>query len=186
LCIVTSRRRGFTLIEIMLVIVLIGIFATWAVTRVNLGGFKMDAAARMLQNVIIGAQQTAITRSTEVTLRFDRQNSKVEVRFMEGGSQRVVTRPLPDGTDFFIPSVGTTGAPSDFVGGPGVEAAGGTTYIRDVKIAANGTVPRGDVFIYLGTSSARPQDQRALAVKGATLRTTLWSYNSLAWLVRDY
>lgn len=182
----TSLRRGFTLIEIMLVIALIGIFATWAVTRVNLGGFKMDAAARMLQNVIIGAQQTAITRSTDVTLRFDRQNSKVEVRFMEGGSQRVVTRPLPDGTGFFIPSVGTSGAASDFVGGPGAVAVGGTTFMRDVTIAANGTVPRGDVFVYLGTSAARPQDQRALAVKGATMRTTLWSFNSLSWAVRDY
>ncbi len=182
----TPRRRGFTLIEILLVIILIGIFATWAVTRVNLGGFKMDAAARMLQNVIIGAQQTAITRSTEVTLRFDRQNSEVQVRFMQDGSQRVVTRPLPDGADFYIPVTGIKGTASDFVGEAGVETAGGTTYIRDVKIAANGTVPRGDVVIYLGTSSARPQDQRALAVKGATMRTTLWSYNSGSWLVRDY
>jgi hypothetical protein len=165
---------------------LIGIFAGWAVTRVNLGGYKMDAAARMLQNVIIGAQQTAITRSTDVTLRFDRQNSRVEMRFLQNGSERVVTRPLPDGADFFIPSSGINGSASDFVGGPGAETAGGTTYIRDVRIAANGTVPRGDFVLYLGTSSARPQDQRALAVKGATTRTTFWSFNSGSWLVRDY
>lgn len=183
---VTPRRPAFTLIEILLVMTLIGIFAGWAVTRVNLAGFKMDAAARMLQNVIIGAQQTAITRSTDVTLRFDRQNSKVELRFLQDGSERVVTRPLPDGTDFYIPSTGIDGAPSDFVGGPGVEAAGGTTYIRDVKIAPNGTVPRGDFVLYLGSNATRPQDQRALAVKGATTRTTFWSFSSGNWALRDY
>lgn len=169
-----------------MVVALIGIFAGWAVTRVNLSGYKMDAASRMLQNVIIGAQQTAITRSTEVTLRFDRQNSRVELRFLFEGSQRVVTRPLPDGADFFIPSTGIDGGAADFVAGAGVEAAGGVTYVRDVKIAANGTVPRGDFVLYLGTNSSRPQDQRAVVVKGATMRTTFWSHSSGAWQVRDY
>jgi prepilin-type N-terminal cleavage/methylation domain-containing protein len=183
---VSPRTRGFTLIEILLVVVLIGIMAGWAVARVNLAGYKLDAAARMLQNVIIGAQQTAITRSTEVTLRLDRANSRAELRFLQDGSERVVTRPLPDGTDFFIPSLGIDGAAADFVGGLGVEAAGGTTSVRDVKIAANGTVPRGDFVVYLGSSSARPQDQRALAVRGATMRATLWSHSSGSWQVRDY
>ncbi len=169
-----------------MVVVLIGIFAGWAVTRVNYMGYRMDAAARMLQNVIIGAQQTAITRATEVTLRFDRQDNTVELRYMLSGSQKVVTRPLPDDASFLIPSIGTDGAAADFLSGPGVQAAGGTTYVRDVLIAANGSVPNGDFNIYLGVSSSRPADQRALTVRGATMRTTFWSYNSGAWLVRDY
>jgi hypothetical protein len=105
---------------------------------------------------------------------------------MLSGSQKVVTRPLPDDASFLIPTVGTDGAASDFVSGPGVQAAGGTTYVRDVIIAANGSVPNGDFNIYLGVNSNRPADQRALTVRGATMRTTFWSYNSGAWLVRDY
>ena len=169
----------------MLVMTLIGIFAGWAIARVNLSGYRIDAASRMVQNAIIGAQQTAITRATEVTLRFDRQNQKVELRFMQDGSQRVVTRPLPEGSFFLIPATAIDGGAADFANGPGVETSG-VTYLRDVVIAANGTVPRGDFVVYLGTNASRPNDLRALAVKGATTRVTFWTHSSGAWAIKDY
>ena len=181
----TPRRRGFTLIEILLVVALIGIFAGWAVTRVNYAGLRMDAAARMLQNAIIGAQQTAITRATDVTLRFDRQNHRVELRFMQDGSAKVVTRPLPEGAHLLIPTIGVDGAAADFVNGNGATTSG-VTYARDVVIAPNGSVPRGDFVVYLGSSATRPRDQRALVVRGATTRVTFWTFNGGAWAVKDY
>lgn len=181
----TLKRCGFTLVEILLVVSLIGIFAGWAVTRVNLGGYRIDAASRMVQNVIIGAQQTAITRATDVTLRFDRQNHRVETRFQFNGSERVVTRPLPEGARFLIPAESVDGAAADFASGPGVETSG-LTHVRDVRIAPNGTVPRGDFVVYLGTVSTRPNDLRALAVRGATTRVTFWTHNGGAWAVRGY
>ena len=179
------QRRGFTLVEIALVITLIGIVVGWAVTRVNLSGYRIDAASRMVQNAIIGAQQTAITRATDVTLRFDRTAQKVGLRFMQDGSQRVVTRPLPEGARFQIPATGIDGVAADFAAGPGIETTG-TAFIREVVIAANGTVPRGDFTVYLGTTTSRPNDLRALAVKGATTRVTFWTHNGGRWAVRDY
>lgn len=181
----TPGRRGFTLIEILLVIALIGLFAGWAVTRVNLSGYRIDAAARMVQNTIIGAQQTAITRATDVTVRFDRQNQRIELRFLLNGSERVVTRPLPENAAFLMPSLGIDGSAADFVAGAGVTVTG-NTYTRDVLFAANGTVPKGDFVIYLGTNADRPNDQRALAVKGATARVTFWTHNGGAWAIKDY
>lgn len=181
----TPTRRAFTLIEILLVLALIGIFAGWVATRVNLSAYRIDAATRMVQNVIIGAQQTAITRGTDVTLRFDRQNHRVEMRFLFNGSDRVVSRPLPEGARFIIPSQSVDGAAADFADGPGVETSG-VTYLRDVRIAPNGTIPRGDFVVYLGTVATRPNDQRALAVRGATTKVTFWTHNGGAWAVRDY
>lgn len=179
-------RRAFTLIEVLMVVALIGIVAGWAYTRVNIVGYRMDAGIRMLQNTIIGAQQTAITRGTEVTLRFDRQNHRIETRFMLNGSEKVTTRVLPEGSRFLIPAVGIDGQPSDFVGGLGASDVGGVTYARDVVIAANGAIPKGDVVIYLGSTNARPTDRRALAITGATTRTAFWSFGSGAWARRDY
>jgi prepilin-type N-terminal cleavage/methylation domain-containing protein len=180
-----SLRRAFTLIEILMVMALIGIVAGWAVSRVSLSSYRLDAAVRMLQNLVIGAQQTAITRNVEVTLRFDRNNHRVETRFVVDGTEIVTARVLPEGARFLIPTVGIDGAASDFVGGAGADGSPGVTFSRDVRIAPNGTMT-GDVVVYVGTAAARPNDQRAVAITGATTRTAVWSYGSGAWRRRDY
>jgi prepilin-type N-terminal cleavage/methylation domain-containing protein len=180
-----TRRRAFTLIEILMVLALIGIVGGWAVSRVNLSSYRLDAAVRMLQNLVIGAQQTAITRNVEVTLRFDRTDHRVETRFVVDGTEMVSSRALPEGSRFLIPTVGIDGAASDFVGGAGADGSPGVTFSRDVRIAPNGTMT-GDVVVYVGTAAARPNDQRAVAIIGATTRTAVWSHGSGAWRRRDY
>ena len=179
------RRRAFTLIEILMVLALIGIVGGWAVSRVNLSSYRLDAAVRMLQNLVIGAQQTAITRNVEVTLRFDRTDHRVETRFVVDGTEIVTSRALPEGARFLIPTVGIDGDASDFVGGVGADGSPGVTFSRDVRIAPNGTLT-GDVVVYVGTAAARPNDQRAVAIIGATTRTAVWSHGSGAWRRRDY
>lgn len=168
-----------------MVLTLIGIVAGWAVSRVSLTAYRLDAAVRMLQNLVIGAQQTAITRNAEVTLRFDRNDHRVETRFVVDGTEVVTSRALPEGARFLIPTEGIDGAPSDFVGGAGADGAPGVTFSRDVRIAPNGAM-NGDVVLYLGTVATRPNDQRAVAIIGATTRTAVWSYGSGAWRRRDY
>jgi prepilin-type N-terminal cleavage/methylation domain-containing protein len=179
------RRRAFTLIEILMVLALIGIVGGWAVSRVNLSSYRLDAAVRMLQNLVIGAQQTAITRNVEVTLRFNRTDHRVETRFVVDGTEIITSRALPEGSRFLIPTVGIDGDASDFVGGVGADGSPGVTFSRDVRIAPNGTMS-GDVVVYVGTAAARPNDQRAVAIIGATTRTAVWSYGSGAWRRRDY
>lgn len=67
----SASRRGFTLVEIPIVITLIAVVAGWAVTRFTNMNYRMDANIRMLQNAIIAAQQTAIARNIPVQLMFD-------------------------------------------------------------------------------------------------------------------
>ncbi|MBX3174648.1 MAG: type II secretion system protein [Gemmatimonadaceae bacterium] len=184
-----SRRPAFTLIEILLVMTLIGIVGAWAITRVTNSGYRMDSNIRMLQNVLIGAQQTAIQRNINVQVMFDAANDRVRVLLDTDGdgtasSGETVTYRGLDGAHFLTPAVSIDGSPEFYLTGPGVIETGNPLQ-RAIRIAPNGSLS-GDVVLYVGTVSNRPQELRALAVTGATARTAFWSYATGNWRRRDY
>ena len=74
-----SRRHAFTLIEILMVVALIGIVAGFAISRFSYWSYRMDANIRLLQNIIIGAQQTAITKNVTVQVMFDANDQRVRI-----------------------------------------------------------------------------------------------------------
>jgi prepilin-type N-terminal cleavage/methylation domain-containing protein len=184
-----SRRRAFTLIEVLMVMALIGIVAGWAITRFSASGYKMDSNIRMLQNVLIGAQQTAITRNVHVQVMFDAVNDRVRTLLdtdndgTASSGETVTFRGL-DGAQFLTPTGTIDGAAEFYMTGPGVIETGNPLQ-RAIRIAPNGALS-GDVVVYLGTTAGRLQDLRALAITGATARTSFWSRATGAWRRRDY
>lgn len=172
-----------------MVMALIGIVAAWAVTRITNSGYRMDSNIRMLQNVLIGAQQTAIQRNINVQVMFDALNDRVRILLDADGdgtvsaSETVTYRGL-DGARFLTPSVSIDGAPEFYLTGPGVIETGNPLQ-RAINIAPNGALS-GDVVLYIGTAANRLQDLRALAVTGATARTAFWSHMTGNWRRRDY
>jgi prepilin-type N-terminal cleavage/methylation domain-containing protein len=182
-------RRAFTLIEILMVVVLIGIVVGFAISRVNFTAYRMDANIRLLQNVLIGAQQTAITKNVEVQVMFDAANDRVRVLQDADGDDAVstsetVTYRALDNASFLTPTTTVDGALAFYLTGSGVVETGNPLQ-RAVRFTPNGALS-GDVVIYIGFSADRPDDMRALAVTGATARTTFWSHGSGAWRVRAY
>ncbi len=183
------RRPGFTLIEILMVIALIGVVAGFAVTRFSYWSYRMDANIRLLQNVIIGAQQTAITRNVTVQVMFDAGAHRVRVLqdFNNNGvmdaSDSVRYRPLADGAQFQTPPTTIDAATASYMTGPGVIETGNPLQ-RAIRISPNGSVS-GDVVVYLGSPRNLPEDFRALTIVGATARTGFWSRAGGTWLQRD-
>ncbi|WKW11309.1 prepilin-type N-terminal cleavage/methylation domain-containing protein [Pseudogemmatithrix spongiicola] len=186
------RRPGFTVAEILVVIILIGLVAGWTVSRFTNMNYRMDANIRMLQNTIIAAQQTAINRNMPVQLMFDASSdSAMRVRILldadDDGqvseNETVSYRPL-DGARFLAPDSTIDGASAAYATGPGL-VTGRPALMQALRIAPNGTLG-GDVVIYIGTVSSRSYDFRALAVTGATARTAFWSHANGAWRRRSY
>jgi prepilin-type N-terminal cleavage/methylation domain-containing protein len=185
----TSRRRAFTLIEIAMVIVLIGIVAGFAVSRVNITGYRIDANIRLLQNALIGAQQTAITRNVYVLVMFDASSHRVRILQdadndgTVSASETVTYRAL-DNARFLTPATTLDGALPIYLNGPGVIETGNPLQ-RAVRFAPNGALS-GDAVLYIGSTSDRPDDMRALTIVGATGRTAFWSHGGGAWAQRNY
>lgn len=181
--------RGFTLVEILFVIALIGLVAGFAVTRVSFWGYRMDANIRLMQNVIIGAQQTAITRNVAVQVMFDANNHRVRIlqdyndNAVVDASDTVRYRPLADGAEFQSPPTTIDGVAAAYMTGSGVIQAGNPMQLA-VRIGANGALS-GDAVVYIGSPRRRAEDFRAMTIIGATARTGFWSRGGGAWRQRD-
>lgn len=170
-----------------MVIALVGILAGWAISRVNLPGYRVDANVRMLQNLLIGAQQTAITRGVNVQVMFDAADERVRVLLDtsndgEVSSGETATFRALDGAQFMTPQTTIDGAGVFYVTGSGL-VSGRPALQQAIRFAPNGNVS-GDAVIYIGSASGRPEDLRAIAIAGATARTAFWSYATGQWLRR--
>lgn len=185
----TTRRRAFTLIEILMVMVLIGIVAGFAVSRVNITGYRMDSNIRLLQNTLIGAQQTAITKNVNVQVMFDATSHRVRVLQDTDNdgtvsvSETVSYRAL-DNAKFLTPATTVDAALPIYLSGPGVIETGNPLQ-RAIRFGPNGALS-GDVVLYIGSTSDRPNDMRALTITGATGRTGFWSHGGGSWVQRNY
>jgi len=183
------RRRAFTLIEVLMVVALIGLLAGWAVSRVSMSAYRVDANVRMLQNLLIGAQQTAITRGVNVQVMFDAANERVRVLLDtdndgEVSNAETATYRALDGAQFLTPESTIDGASVFYVTGPGL-LSGRPALQQAIRFAPNGNVS-GDVALYVGTAAGRTDDLRAVSIAGATARTAVWSYSNGQWVRRSY
>lgn len=183
------RFPGFTLIEILMVIALIGIVVGFSVTKVSFWSYRLDANIRLLQNAIIGAQQLAITRNVTVQVMFDANEHRIRILqdFNNDGvmdvSDSVRYRPLADGAEFQSPPTSIDGAPAAYITGPGAISTGNPMQ-RAIVIAPNGSLS-GDAVVYIGSPRRIADDFRAMTIVGATARTGFWSHGGGAWVQRE-
>ncbi len=177
------------MIELIMVLVLLALVAGFALSRIDYSAYRMDANVRLMQNAVIGAQQLAITRNVHVQVMFDATAHRLRIvqDFNNNGimdpADSVRYRPLQDGAQFQAPPVTLDGAPAAYVTGPGRIETGNPLQLA-IRFAPNGTLS-GDVVVYVGSASRRPEHLRAMTIVGATARTGFWSYGLLEWNRRE-
>lgn len=185
-----SLRTGWTVIELAIVVAVVAIIAGIMLSNIDYARFRLDATTREVQNQIIAAQTTAVQRNRPVIVSFMYNQNQFRLvvdlnsdGIWNGGNEVRVWRTLSDGANFVIPPTTIDGATPYYATGPGIKfinATGQTATCMNCPtftLFPNGS-SSGDVVVYLGTTSTRNADFRAIQIYGSTSKVHIWRMDS--------
>jgi prepilin-type N-terminal cleavage/methylation domain-containing protein len=180
------RKRGFTIIELLMVVAIISIIATWALPKFSTSRFRADAAGRLVRTLMQTAQRNAITRQSNVIFSFDTVNNRVRVVQDYNNNDTLNTndlvsyRKLEESAKFATPTwAGVNGTvPTGPITGSNLRTVSGlpsTIFRRDGSASS-------DVEVYVTTRDAVKVEYRAINVIAATGKTNMFKWNGITWI----
>lgn len=181
----SRARRGFTIIELCVVLIMVGIIAGMAMPRLNYQRYRADAAARVTRSVLQTSQRAAIMRQTNMLIVFSVAGRRMFViedannSYTYDPGERVRVRPLEEGAQFVVPTAAVPGTPvpTSPVAGPSMTTVWGMPAVAFLRDGASST----DVNIYVCSARCLPENQRALVLTQASGRTESWRHNGSTW-----
>lgn len=181
----SRARRGFTIIELCVVLIMVGIIAGMAMPRLNYQRYRADAAARVTRAVLQTSQRAAIMRQTNMLIVFDIAQRRMHViedsnnNYSYDAGERIRVRPLEEGAIFVMPTAAVPGTavPTSPVTGPNLTTVWGLPALAFLRDGASST----DVNIYVCSARCLPENQRALVLTQASGRTESWRHNGSTW-----
>lgn len=176
-------RRGFSVVELLIVCGIVAIFATLAYPRVNFAEFQVDAGARTVRMALQNAERLAVTRRQDVVVSFDLVNRRI--RILEDANdndlvdkgERVSYLALENGVHFKAPPAGLSGPVSNAVTGSNLKTVDGMPTIVFHRDGAAST----DLEVYVVSSKELPNDWRAIQVVQSTGHTDWYRYLDNIW-----
>ncbi len=171
---------GFTLAEIMIVLVMVGVLMAIAAPRVDFTRYRVDAAVQNLRSVLMQAQRTALLRQFDVVVSIDtaHQALKTAEDLNNDGiiqpNEHKRTYTLNDGMSFAVPPTGLDSAVSGSLVGAQLGHMDGLptiTFHRDGAATSN-------LELYLATPIGPTRSYRALRLIRGTGRTDWYRYDA--------
>jgi prepilin-type N-terminal cleavage/methylation domain-containing protein len=176
-------RAGFTFIEVVVVLMVIGILATLVLPYVPLARYRMDGAVRGVALVLVAAQREAVKRQLDVVVSFDTVNGQVYVHEDKNGNGQVDAgepmrvQELDDGVTF-----GRGGAPARPMGTAPITFTGREAGRPAVTFYRNGsTDEQGGLYLTTKQAAANAGHEnhaRAIEVERATGRVSWYYFNT--------
>lgn len=178
-----SRRRGFSMIEMLTTLIIMGIVAAMAVPKMDLSHMKSDAALRQVTTLFVQAQRTALTKQYNVIVSFDVPNNRIRLvedknnsNLLDAGD-RSMWMALEPGTKFNAPPIGIDGMngvviflrPKTIDGYPSV------IFRRNGAASSDGAV-------FFTSKQTDLGSLRAVAITQSTGRADPYKYTGTAWV----
>jgi prepilin-type N-terminal cleavage/methylation domain-containing protein len=173
-----AGRNGFSLIEMLIVIIMIGLLAGMAASRLDWNRYRADSHARGILAILNVAQRTAVSLQNDVRVTVPtatalRIHEDTDNDGVIDGSERVVYHQIQDGFKLGKGSMSSTPSPAD----PTDLAPLTIVFRRD------GTASRSGTYYLSATQpDATCKYCRAVAVARATGRTVYYSRATGTWV----
>lgn len=176
----SALRRGVTLIEMLVVVIMIGILAGIVASKLDWGRYRADSEARGLLAALSQAQRTAVSLQTDVRVTVDADGTRVQIHedannnaSLDAG-ERVTFAALDNDYRIGRGSMAALPAPAE----PGELAA--LVFRRD------GTASRsGAMYLRPPLAGDDCKYCRAVSIQRATGRTVSWSHATGSWVRAD-
>ena|SRR5579862_3460514 len=186
----TRSRSGLTAIELVMVCVIIGLVATWALPKFDINRYRADAAGRLVRSLLQTAQRNAITRQSDVLVGFDVTNNRMRLvqdynnNGMIDSTDLVQYRGLEEGAVFAAPAVpGINGTavprPVHGITSKAFTTVQGLKY--NVVFGRDGSAS-GTVEIYVTMRVGVDREYRGILLTQSTGRSDLYKWNGAKWL----
>ncbi len=174
--------KGFTLVEMIFVVVIIGILTGLAAPRLDVSRFKMNSAVMEVATELMSAQRYAVLRGHDVVIAFDEDNRWMRVHLdanndgvvQEGENTRAAQ--LGDGVSFGRASGATL-----------TQATQNITFIQkqesmpSLTFHRNGSASEAGIIYLTFTQAALPKSNRGVEVIRSTAKVKCWSYGTETW-----
>lgn len=187
-----TRRRasGFTMVEIVIVLVMMGVIFAMAIPRLDLSQYRSDAAAQQVRSVFQTAQRTSLTRQYDVIVSVDtvQRGLRIAEDYNNDGTIQVSEwkfwRPLGEGNRFYIPTKGVNiTSPTSSVNGSLLKTVSSMPSIIFHRDGSAST----DAEIFIASTNRSRTDVRAVTLTRSTGRAEVFRMSGtgsgLTWQV---
>ena len=180
-------RSGFSLVEILIVIVIIGITVVLVAPKINIAHYQVDGAMQSIGYQLMGAQREAISQQHDVIVEFDAANGALII-IDDNNNNCIVDVGEWVCIVMFDKLVrfGRASASALSFGSANISSTQTMGGLPSLTFHRNGAASQ-DGGVYLSSSRAiagdasRQGDTRAVIVDRPTGRIEWWRYDGSAW-----
>jgi prepilin-type N-terminal cleavage/methylation domain-containing protein len=177
---------GFTLIEMLIVMVILGLVVAFAAPKIDITKYRVESSMQGIGMTMLAAERQAITQEHDVILLFDVPNNKIRIHddannngVIDAG-ERVRGVPLGDGIVF-----GRATAPARPMGPGPVTFTKVINGFPALVFHRDGSASEAGGFyltsVRAATSGVHLEDSRSIELERATGRASWYKYGAPVW-----